>query len=365
MVSDTGGGTADRGDLGCLEVAPTRFLRRWTEVLLRVERQGLRGQNAEAVAALLLTSGDHPEILRPVRRRDIRCEVRNSRRGEDRRAATQREAALSRVRLPRALRPPGRLERREARRVLAALLREGERTIRPRDLGDFARRLLEAMPSDPDYLPDRRHRRGDAVRATFAGLLARRGVEVPDLAAEPRCERILLRALRSWASRAPGHPGSRDARHDRPPGPGPGGPQIHGGRRILPSWMLRGHGGPGKRRTPMRGTLALVVVFVLALASIALAGAKAAGGTYGVTGYVNGSATVAEGGGAGSMNTTEFDMDVFIWDALNAEYLVYDGASGLFVGEFILTVPQGPPPPKYFAQYYDSMGTPMGTGNWN
>lgn len=108
----------------------------------------------------------------------------------------------------------------------------------------------------------------------------------------------------------------------------------------------------------------LIPTLAVALFASTLFAAQADRGSYAVSGRVNGMAVVAEGGGAGWMDTAEYDLDVFVWDAANAEYLVYDGQSGQKVAEFILTVPEGPPPPDYFCQYYDASGNPDGTGTW-
>ncbi len=115
----------------------------------------------------------------------------------------------------------------------------------------------------------------------------------------------------------------------------------------------------------MRTLQGSFVVFAITAAMALAASEKADGGSYILRGRVNGTASVAPDGIVGWMNTSEYGSDTFRWNDVNKEYEIYDGASGQFVGEFILTKPNGPPPPDYFVQYYDRFGQPDGTGTWD
>lgn len=188
------------------------FKRRLGIALRRVEHRGLRGQNALAVALAVLVLEDHPDLLQEVSDFDARCGVRNARRAEARRREAEQEAARRRREADPTPGPPTHQERREARQVLSALLKEGAERIPRRELRAFARHLLAMWRTDPDSILDDRHRGGDAVRAIFRDLARRRGVEVTALTRGLQFERILLWALRIWENSAPSRRARRQGR---------------------------------------------------------------------------------------------------------------------------------------------------------
>lgn len=111
----------------------------------------------------------------------------------------------------------------------------------------------------------------------------------------------------------------------------------------------------------------LGLLAALAVGASAFAGAQAGGGHYDWTGYQSGgSSDMDPGGASGTCQTPGFGSDYLMWDPSTNEHWVYDGGStGPYCGEIVLTTPAGAAPPKYFAQYYDAQGAPVGSGSWN
>jgi hypothetical protein len=193
----------DKPWLAAEKFSNEEFLRRWDITLRRVERLGLRGQNAEAVAIALLILEDSPDLLQKVTKLDVRSGVKTARRAEVRRHRVEQEAARRRPEADASQAPPTLEERREARRLLAALLEEGARSIPRPELQAFAHRLLERWRRDPGSVLDAGDGNNGSMRSVFAALLRSRDVQLTEVKRDPRFERILLRGLKLWECQGP------------------------------------------------------------------------------------------------------------------------------------------------------------------
>lgn len=182
---------------------PAELRRRLDTGIRMMERFGLRGGEAEDVAIALLIPKNHPDSIRRVSALDARSAVRNAKRAAT--ARTEAEADACRRR-PEATVPfgrPTREMRRETRGRLVSLLREGALLVDPRNLQDFARRLLARWRRDPGSVLDHESPGEGAIQAVFGALLLRRGAEVTAVLGRSAFVRILLRALRLWSAFGP------------------------------------------------------------------------------------------------------------------------------------------------------------------